>query len=136
MKLVIIIELEQYVEGPKVTDDNVLSKSQAMRSESNWYCGNFCCSISGTNSTYTSCEISERIDGLENHVERDLNERDMVIVNSRVFDVQLRYLKLSQLDKIFYFFPLAGEATMFCIQLFPAFLDWWCLIFFIYLALF
>jgi succinate dehydrogenase / fumarate reductase, flavoprotein subunit len=38
-------------------------------------------------------------------------------------DVQLRYLKPSQLDKIFYFFPLAEEATMFCIQLFPAFLD-------------
>ncbi|MFL6326170.1 MAG: hypothetical protein ACJ71I_01640 [Nitrososphaeraceae archaeon] len=26
MKLVIIIELEQYVEGPKLTDENVLSK--------------------------------------------------------------------------------------------------------------
>ena len=35
LKLVIIIELEQYIEGPNLTDDNVLSKSQAMRSESN-----------------------------------------------------------------------------------------------------
>ena len=50
----------------------------------------------------------------------DLNEGDRVIVHSGVFDGQVRYLKSNQLDKIFYFFPLAGEATMFLHPVIPS----------------